>query len=77
MNVRFSKHAVRRISERFSDSVIRLAGIIEEGLQHEWASPLPNSRWCLNGMIGTRPVRVVITNEQCGVVTVVTAYWVA
>lgn len=75
MSVKFSKHAIQRISERFANSAIQLAGVIEAGLLKEWASPSRESRWCLSGKIGHRTVCVVATNENYGLVTVVTAYW--
>ena len=74
MTVKFSKHAIQRISERFADCAAELAAIIEVGLLHEWASPEPGSRWVLCGAIGHRRVSVVVSNERCGIVTVITAF---
>lgn len=77
MTVKFSKHAVQRLNERFANTAAHLVQIIEAGLFRGWASPLPNSRWSVDGMIGHRRVRIVVTDIRRGVITVVTAYWVA
>jgi len=76
MNVKFSKHAVQRLRERFPRAIVSLVQIIERGLFNGWASPLPNEQWSLEGTIGHRPVRVVVADAKGGVVTVITAYWV-
>lgn len=75
MNVRFSKHAVRRLRERLRGEIDQLIEVVERGIFGKGAQPAPAARWAVVGLINGKPVKVVFVEEAIGEFRIVTAMW--
>lgn len=75
MEVRFTKHAIRRLKQRFPTTIDQLIRILDHGLRTQsWISVHDDSQ-AIDGTIYGRPVRVVFMKGLLGGVTVITAMW--
>jgi hypothetical protein len=76
MTVRLSHHAIQRIRERFSNVIPRLLEVIERGIFENDAVLTCGQKWEVDGLIDSRPVRVVyVLDTVRGVATIVTVMW--
>lgn len=76
MNVRFSKHAILRLAQRFNGHAAHLAEILERGIFEKGARSAHSLRWSVDGVINAKPVRVVFVEEGLGEFTILTAMWI-
>ncbi len=75
MEVRFTKHAIQRLKQRFPTTIDQLIRILDQGLRTQnWIFVQDHSR-AIDGTIHGRPVRVVFMKGLLGGVTVITAMW--
>ena len=74
MRIRFSKHALERIVERFPGVLDALTRIIERALCDRRATGR-HVRREVEGVIDGRRVRVVLVGKLTSVLTVITAMW--
>ena len=75
MDVRFSRHAIQRLKERFTGVMSSVTSVIELGIREQYTNPAPSVRREIEGFVRGRPVRVVVAREATGVFKVVTAMW--
>jgi hypothetical protein len=75
MDVRFSRHAVQRLRERFRGDIDQLIAVVVRGIFEKGAEPAPAARWAVVGLIKGKPVKVVFVEEVIGEFRIVTAMW--
>jgi hypothetical protein len=76
MTIKFSRHAVERLQERFSGRMARLTKVIESGLCQKRAVLTAKGYWCLDGVVNGMPVRVICAEPHTNEFVVITAMWV-
>ena len=75
MNIRFTKHALKRIRERFAFCIEELVKVIDHALsQNSWIYA-EGQRKAIEGSVRGNRIRVIYQIGLLGQVTIVTVMW--